>query len=133
MSIFSYFRAPFPSTQGFSAYRMPGVAVHIPWLATVFFIGFTLCWPHPALRVFVFFWFLAGLYFGRDIAVYCHYAPLLTLIIWAGCMIVLNKAKAIAGFGAGHVVVPALLSIAVTSLVIFVAWKTAQAMEHDHS
>lgn len=133
MSVFSYFRSPFPSTQGFSAYRMPGVAVHIPWLAAFSFIGFALCWPHPALRVFVVFWFLAGLYFGRDIAIYCHYAPLLTLIIWVGCMIVLNKAKAIAGFGAGHVAAPALLSAAVTALVVFVAWKVAQAAEQVNS
>src|SRR5258708_27506248 len=111
MSVLSYFGSPFPSAKGFSAYRMPGVAVHIPVLLAFSFTGFLLCWPHPALRALLIFWIAAGLYFGRDVAIYCHYAPLLTLIVWGGCLVLLAKIQAVAKFGAGHVVVPALLTL----------------------
>jgi hypothetical protein len=118
LSVFSYFRAPFPSAKGFSAYRMPGVVVHIPLLAASIFIGFMLCWPHPMLRPLLVVWILAGLYLGRDLAIFCHYAPLLTLVTLAGVMTVVVKALSISKFGASHVVMPAVLSLAVAALFI---------------
>src|SRR5260370_42535670 len=102
-----YFRAPFPSTQGFSAYRMPGVAVHGPLILSSAVVGFFLCWPHPLLRPLLIFWILAGLYLGRDIAILCHYNPLLTLLSWALCGVVFFKAASIAKLGAAYVLIPA--------------------------
>jgi hypothetical protein len=67
MSVLSYFRSPFPSTEGFSAYRMPGVAVHGPLIFASVFVGFFLCWPHPMLRPLLTIWVLGGIYLGRDI------------------------------------------------------------------
>lgn len=128
MSIFSYFRYPFPSTEGFSAYRMPGVAVHGPLFLAFTFIGFALCWPHAPLRLLFVAWVLAGLYFGRDIAIYCHYAPILTLIVWAMCALVLIKAQSIARFGAGHVVMPTVLSVVVAAMLGFVAWTRTRVV-----
>lgn len=122
VSIFSYFRHPFPSSEGFSAYRMPGAAVHGPLLMAFGFTGFSLCWPHPALRLLVIIWVLAGLYLGRDIAIYCHYAPILTLIVWAVCVVVLVKAQSMVRFGASHLVAPVVLSIVVTAMLALVAW-----------
>jgi hypothetical protein len=129
VNIFSYFRYPFPSSQGFSAYRMPGMAIHGPLIMAFTFTGFALCWPHPALRWLLIVWAVAGLYFGRDIAIYCHYAPILTLIVWAVCAVVLVKAQSIARFGASHVVVPGLLSGLVTATLVLVAWKETKTGE----
>lgn len=123
MSFLSYFGSPFPSTKGFSPYRMPGVTVHIPLLLAFSFTGLILCGPHPFLRALLIFWVAAGLYFGRDIAIYCHYAPLLTLIVWGGCLLLLVKIQTIAKFGATHIAVPSLLSLAVALALFFVAWK----------
>jgi len=119
--VLSYFRSPFPSTRGFSAYRMPGVAVHGPLIFSAAFVGFLLCWPHPMLRPLLIVWVLAGLYLGRDIAILCHYNPLLTLVSWAAFGIVLFKPGPIARFGTSHVVIPALLSIVVGAILFFVA------------
>jgi hypothetical protein len=127
MSVFSYFRAPFPSVKGFSAYRMPGVAVHIPLLLASVFVGFLLCWPHPMLRPLLVVWVLAGLYLGRDLAILCHYAPLLTLVVWVAVMTVVVKALAIARFGASHVVIPAVLSLAVAVLFIGQIYRSGKA------
>jgi hypothetical protein len=120
--VLSYFRSPFPSTKGFSAYRMPGVAVHGPWILSFSAVGVLLCWPHPLLRPLLIFWVLAGVYLGRDIAILCHYSPLLTLISWAVFAIVLLKPVPIARFGAAHVAIPAVLSAVVGALVFLVAW-----------
>jgi hypothetical protein len=129
VNIFSYFRCPFPSREGFSAYRMPGMAIHGPLIMAFTFTGFALCWPHPALRWLLVVWAVAGLYFGRDIAIYCHYAPILTLIVWAVCAVVLVKAQSIARFGAAHVVVSAVMAIVVAAMLVFVAWKRTQGVE----
>jgi hypothetical protein len=120
--LFRYFRAPFPSQKGFSAYRMPGIAVHGPFIFALSFIGFLLCWPHPVLRGLVIVWALAGLYLGRDIAILCHYNPLLTLISWAAFAAVLFKINFIAKFGAAHSLLPAVLSVGLGLTLLLVAW-----------
>src|SRR5260370_27370758 len=124
-----YFRAPFPSTQGFSAYRMPGVAVHGPLILSSAVVGFFLCWPHPLLRPLLIFWMLAGLYLGRDIAILCHYNGLLTLLSWAVCGVVFFKAAPIARFGASHVVIPAVASAMIHTVLFLVAF----AMTRDNA
>ena len=122
----SYFRSPFPSTEGFSAYRMPGLAVHGPLIFSSAFVGFFLCWPHPMLRPFLIVWVFAGLYLGRDIAILCHYNTLLTLISWAAFGVVLFKPGPIARFGASHVVIPTVLSIVVGAILLLVAFATTR-------
>ena len=77
-----YFRRPFPGTQGFSAYRFPGVFVHLPVWIGLLLLGVLLSDGHAWLWVFVPFYFIAGLYLGRDLAVYAHYNPLITLAIF---------------------------------------------------
>jgi hypothetical protein len=120
--VLSYFRKPFPSTEGFAAYRMPGAAVHGPLIFASAAAGFLLCWPHPMLRPLLLVWVLAGLYLGRDIAILCHYNPLLTLISWAAFAVVLFKPAAIARFGASHVVIPAILSAVVGAVLFLVGF-----------
>ena len=122
MVLFRYFRAPFPSQKGFSAYRMPGIAVHGPLIFAFSFAGFVLCWPHPILRAFLIVWVLAGLYLGRDIAILCHYNPLITLISWGAFAAVLFKTAAIAKFGAAHILLPAALSVGLGLTLLLVAF-----------
>jgi hypothetical protein len=122
LSVLSYFRSPFPSTAGFSAYRMPGVAVHGPLILSSVMLGFFLCWPHPMLRPLLIVWVLAGLYLGRDIAILCHYNPLLTLISWAAFAVVLFNPARIARFAASHGVIPGILSIAAGIVLLAVAF-----------
>jgi hypothetical protein len=122
MSVLSYFRSPFPSTAGFSAYRMPGVAVHAPMIVSFALVGFLLCWPHPVLRPLLIVWVLAGLYLGRDVAILCHYNPLLTLVSWAAFVALLVSPARIAKFGATHVAIPVILSIVVGAVLLLVAF-----------
>ena len=131
MSVLQYFRSPFPSAKGFSAYRMPGIAVHAPLFFAFLFVGFFFCWPHAILRPLLLIWILAGLYLGRDIAIYCHYAPLLTLLSWAAAGAVLIKLAAIARFGASHFVASAMLSVLLAALLIFVAVYGTKEMARD--
>ncbi len=97
---------------------MPGIAVHIPLLVAGVLAGFLLCWPHSILRPLLMVWVLAGLYLGRDLAIFCHYAPPLTLVALAAVMTVFVKAPSIAKFGASHAAIPAVLSIAVAAVFI---------------
>lgn len=121
MFVLSYFRSPFPSTKGFSAYRMPGVAVHGPLILSFSVVGVLLCWPHSVLRPLLIFWVLAGVYLGRDITILCHYNPLLTLISWTAFGIVLLKPVPISRFGAAHVAIPGIISAVVGASVFLVA------------
>lgn len=129
LAVLSYFRFPFPSTKGFSAYRMPGVAVHGPLILTFTAVGFFLCWPHTMLRPALIVWLVAGLYLGRDIAVLCHYTPLLTLISWAVSTLVLLKAGLIASFGASHTLIAAILSVALAGLLCVVSFKMTRGLD----
>ena len=100
---------------------MPGMAVHAPVFSAFLLVGISFCVPHPALRPLLLVWIVAGLYLGRDIAIYCHYAPLLTLISWAGAAAVFIKLAAIGRFGASHFVVSAVLCGLVAALLVSVA------------
>jgi hypothetical protein len=129
LSLLSYFRSPFPSRQGFSAYRMPGAAVHGPLILAFLLTGFMLCWPHHLLRPLVIVWLLAGVYLGRDIAVLCHYNGLLTLASWAVCAAVFFKPAPIARFGVAHVMLSAVSSAALGAVLLLVAY--ARTREKD--
>jgi hypothetical protein len=76
-----YFLKPFPSTQGFSAYRFPGILVHLPLFLIFLFLGLYLNLGTAWLRPFIVLYIVIGLYLGRDIAIYAHYNPLITLAI----------------------------------------------------
>lgn len=128
MHILSYFRSPFPSREGFSAYRMPGGAVHVPFILGSLLIGFLFCWPHVLMRPLMIVWFLAGLYLGRDVAILCHYSPLLSLIVWALEFFVLVKAVAIARLGAAHPLIGAAVSGAL-AVALFVVARAATREE----
>jgi len=77
----AYFIRPFPSTQGFSAYRFPGMLVHLPLFLIFLFIGLYLNLGTPWLRPFILLYIVIGLYLGRDIAIYAHYNPLITVAV----------------------------------------------------
>ena len=79
----AYFARPFPRAEGFSAYRFPGVFVHIPVFFILFYLGLYLNWETPTLRPFMILYLILGLYVGRDIAIYAHYMPLLILAVVA--------------------------------------------------
>jgi hypothetical protein len=102
---------------------MPGGLVHWPLIFAFTFVGFFLCWPHPILRPLLIVWVLAGLYLGREVAILCHYTPLLTFICWAVAGAVLFRPAPIARFGASHVVISALLSVGVGTVLSLIAFK----------
>jgi hypothetical protein len=105
---------------------MPGAAVHGPLILAATAVGFFLCWPHPMLRPLLVIWMLTGLYLGRDIAILCHYTPLLTLVTWAASALVLLRPGPIANFGRSHAVVAAVLSAAVGLVLLLVAWAATR-------
>jgi len=74
------------------------------------------------LRPLLLVWVLGGVYLGRDIAILCHYNPLLTLISWAGFGIIMFAAHRIATFGASHFVLSGLLSVVAAGVLGLVAF-----------
>src|SRR4030042_3139931 len=77
----SYFIKPFPSTQGFAAYRFPGILLHVPLFFIFLFLGLYLNLGTTWLWPFIVLYIVIGLYLGRDIAIYAHYNPLITVAI----------------------------------------------------
>jgi hypothetical protein len=66
------------------------------------------------------------LYLGRDVAIFCHYALPLALIVWVAVFVALSKAPLILKFGASHVVVPALISLTVASLFVARVYRSSK-------
>lgn len=126
MNILYYFRTPFPSREGFSAYRFPGVAAHIPFLFVLSMAGTLLCGANPLLRPLIIVWVLAGLFLGRDLAIICHYAPPLLLLIWAAMYGVVAGAKLIGALGRRHPAVGVLLTGFVLTLQIWIARRSTR-------
>jgi hypothetical protein len=91
--------------------------------------GFWLCWPHALLRPLLLVWVLSGLYLGRDIAILCHYSPLLTLICWGVAALVCFRPVQLARFGAAHFGVSAVLSVGVGTVLFLVAMKMTQGSD----
>ena len=75
-----YFARPFPPTKGFSPYRQPGVMVHLPVWAIIVLAGYYWSWGMEVLRPLITLYIVAGLYIGRDLAIWSHYAGCLGLI-----------------------------------------------------
>jgi hypothetical protein len=118
MEILNYFRSPFPSRQGFSAYRFPGPAVHLPLFFIFALTGFLLCGP----RLLLLIWLIAGLYIGRDVAVFSHYAPVLLLVIWAVMVGLSWGARGVAQFGKAHPEAGVVLTFLLLVVQVGVAW-----------
>jgi hypothetical protein len=90
-----YFNRPFPSLKGFSAYRFPGMLVHLPIIGVFLLFGLLLLGNVPHLLPLLPLYLVLGIYLGRDLAILCHYAPLLTLVCMAATLIGLNYLKPI--------------------------------------
>lgn len=107
---------------------MPGPSVHVPLILCAVVLGWLLCGPHPVLWPLMIFWLLAGIYLGRDFAIFCHYALPLALVAWVPMLLLASKAPAVARFGASHVVISALLSLSIGALQLAIAyWFTRKA------
>ncbi len=128
MRFLAYFLAPFPSQQGFSPYRMPGAAVHLPVIIMALVTGMMLCLPNPALKALLAVWIIAGLYLGRDFAILCHYAPVLTLLTWAVFIAFIIYVPRFKGVGAAHPNLALGFSLAILAVQILVFWRYAAAM-----
>lgn len=127
VSILAYFRRPFPSRQGFSAYRFPGLAAHIPFLVAFAALGILLCGgANSLLRPLIIVWIVAGLFLGRDIAIFCHYAPPLLLVIWAAMYTIVAQSGRLGAFGRRHPGAGVLLSALVLALQIWIARRTTR-------
>ncbi len=82
--LIDYLRHPFPSRQGFSAYRFPGLIVHVPIALFFLVLGASLTLWDPYLWPLLLVYLLAGLYLGRDLAIFAHYNLLITLAVIGG-------------------------------------------------
>jgi cytohesin len=76
-----YFHSPFPKAEGFSAYRMPGLLVHVPVVLIFASLGAWLCANRPPLYPFFLLYAVLGVYLGRDIAILAHYNGLITIAV----------------------------------------------------
>ncbi len=122
-----YFHAPFPKAEGFSAYRMPGLLVHVPFLLILLVLGAWLCLGQPWLYPFLLVYAVIGIYLGRDVAILAHYSALITLAVLIGAFLLVTSAPAwhhpasLAG---------AAVSILVTGLFVwYVNWRTGLEAE----
>lgn len=94
----AYFKAPFPSAQGFSPYRAPGLMVHLPILIGFLLLGWSFCRASHYLWPLMLIYFVAGLYIGRDWAIGAHYNPLITLLVWGAMILAAIYAAEIVGY-----------------------------------
>lgn len=124
MNALAYFLRPFPSRKGFSAYRFPGLAAHVPFFVALSLSGLLLCGVKPLLLV----WVLGGLYLGRDVAIICHYALILLPAIWAAMFVVLGEAKRIELFGQRHPAAGMVLTVVLLLVLLTLALRSAGAM-----
>jgi hypothetical protein len=89
--LLGYFLRPFPKAEGFSPYRFPGFAAHLPIWGLIAGMGFYWCWPVEGLRPLIALWILAGLYLGRDLAIMCHYMGCLGFLPMALFLVLISK------------------------------------------
>ena len=120
----AYFARPFPRAKGFSAYRFPGVFVHIPLFFIFLYLGLYLNWGTPGLRPFMILYLILGLYVGRDVAVYAHYMPLLILAVVAVVIFAPSLVKGVlmplkTSLGNSFPVFAALVDIAVLAAFVW--------------
>jgi hypothetical protein len=82
-SVLPYFKSPFPAGKGFSPYRAPGPAVHLPVVGLFVLVGYLLFYPFSWMWLPMTIISLIGFYIGRDLAIAAHYNLLITLTVWA--------------------------------------------------
>jgi len=82
--LFRYFQRLFPSATGFSPYRFPGLAAHLPILGAFLVLGWSLCGGHGYFWPLLVIYFIAGLYLGRDWAIQAHYNAFILVGAWLG-------------------------------------------------
>ena len=120
--LIDYLRHPFPKRQGFSAYRFPGMIVHVPIALFFLVLGASLTLSEPYLWPLFLVYLVTGLYLGRDLAIFAHYSPLITLAVLGGFiwLIASPDTLRILLSGSGN----SVLSLAVTLSVAagFCAW-----------
>jgi hypothetical protein len=121
-----YFRSPFPSRQGFSAYRFPGLLVHLPLIVTSALTGLLLCGPHAPLRPLIVLWLVAGVYLGRDFTILCHYAPPLIILGWGAAFATLVKGPWLQQFGRQHSAVVLGATLALGALLGWAAHRATR-------
>ena len=82
--LIDYLRRPFPKAEGFSAYRFPGLIVHLPIALLFLVLGASLTLAEPYLWPLLLVYLVVGLYLGRDLAILAHYNLLITLAVLGG-------------------------------------------------
>lgn len=129
MIFLAYYARPFPSCAGFAAYRSPGPLVHLPLLLACFSTGLFLSGSQPSTAACVIVWTLAGLYFGRDAAIFCHYGPQLTLIAWFVAAVPFIWPEKLRAFGLAHplTVMAVCITLAAALIAVPVVWARADA------
>lgn len=125
----SYFSAPFPKAQGFSAYRMPGMLVHLPVIAIFAVIGFWLCVQEPWLLPLLLVYLIIGLYIGRDLAILAHYNPLITIGVLVGAFFLIG---AVPGWPRPGPIISAAVTAALALLFAwYVKWRMSDQTEPE--
>ena len=120
--LIDYLRHPFPKAEGFSAYRFPGLIVHLPIALFFLVLGASLTLSEPYLWPLLPVYLVTGIYLGRDLAILAHYNPLITLAVLGGfiwLMVSPDTLRALLS-GSGN----PILSLAITLSVAagFSAW-----------
>jgi len=120
--LIDYLRHPFPSRQGFSAYRFPGLIVHVPIALFFVVLGSSLTLWDPYLWPLLLIYLLVGLYLGRDLAIFAHYHLLITLAVIGGIIALMASPDTLRALLSGSR--NPVLSFAVTLSVAagFFAW-----------
>ena len=85
-AVVAYLRRPFPLAKRFSAYRFPGLIVHVPVAFLFIAPGASLTLSEPYLWPLLAVYVAAGIYIGRDLALLAHRHRLITLAVVAGCV-----------------------------------------------
>ena len=118
----AYFLKPFPKAEGFSAYRMPGLAVHVPVLILCAMAGVLLGRDSTWQPAFLVIYLIVGLYGGRDVAILAHYNLLVSVVVWISFLTLLLAPQRVSGWASAiQQVSPLPLIITAAMLAAFVA------------
>jgi hypothetical protein len=98
---------------------------HFAFFVAIVFLGLLLCGPSPLLVI----WAAVGIYLGRDLAILCHYAPVLFLLMLIATLALFMAARPLAVFGRQH---PAW-GIGLTALLLTIQIWVARAAARSAS
>ena len=128
-SYWSYFRSPFPKATGFSAYRMPGLVVHLPVILFFVWLGAWLTLGDAFLSPLMLLYLVIGVYFGRDVAILAHYNILITIGVLGGAFALISMAR----MPARLELLPSAAITAVIGIAFFVYVSWYGDLESEHS